>query len=441
MIADALAGKIDLIVTKSVSRFARNTVDSLVTIRELKAHNVEVYFEKEAIYTFDGKGELLLTIMSSLAQEESRSISENVTWGQRKRFSDGKVSMPYKSFLGYEKGEGKDAAPVINQEQAVVVRRIYAEFMNGKTVSGIAKMLTEEGIPTPRGGSTWNPAVIKSILTNEKYKGAALLQKCFTTDFLAHKMKKNEGEIPQYYVEHSHEAIITPEEWDAVQNEFERRKTIGRAYSGADVLANKLVCGDCGSFYGAKVWHSTSKYRKVIWRCNKKYGKENPCTSHTVDEENVKQRFLTAFNSIYENKDSILSAVLEIKEILTNTTELENEIAELITEMQVVVKLTEECISENSRKAQNQQMFNSQYNGLLERYETAKNKHEELVLARDRKHRQGQQIDRFIEQLKDRTELLTEFDDKLWLTTVDKAVVRNDGVIEFHFYGGQVVDG
>ena len=193
MVRDALNGKIDLIVTKSVSRFARNTVDSLVTVRKLKEKGVEVYFEKENIYTLDSKGELLITIMSSLAQEESRSISENVTWGQRKRFADGKVSVAYKQFLGYEKGE--DDIPRIVEKEAVIVQRIYALFMAGKTPGGIARLLTAEGIPTPAGKEQWRSSTIESILTNEKYKGAALLQKKFTVDFLLKKMKPNEGEV------------------------------------------------------------------------------------------------------------------------------------------------------------------------------------------------------------------------------------------------------
>ena len=248
MVKDALAGNIDLIITKSVSRFARNTVDSLTTIRKLKEKGVEVYFEKENIWTFDGKGELLLTIMSSLAQEESRSISENVTWGQRKRFSDGKITLPYKCFLGYEKGETKDDPPVINPEQAELVRRIYTEFMHGKTTYGIAKMLTAEHIPTPAGKEKWRSKTIESILTNEKYRGSARLQKKFTVDFLTKKMKPNEGEVPQYYIEESHEAIIDPAEWDAVQDEMERRKAIGKAYSGKSVLSAKIICGDCGAW-------------------------------------------------------------------------------------------------------------------------------------------------------------------------------------------------
>ena len=203
MVADALAGRIDLIVTKSVSRFARNTVDSLQTIRQLKDKGIECYFEKEGIWTFDGKGELLITIMSSLAQEESRSISENCTWGQRKRFSDGKVCVPYSRFLGYDRGE--EGGLVINEEEAVTVRLIYKMFLEGATPHSIAKHLTERGILSPGGKEKWNQSAVKSILTNEKYKGDALLQKSYTVDFLTKKKKMNEGEIPQYYVENSHE--------------------------------------------------------------------------------------------------------------------------------------------------------------------------------------------------------------------------------------------
>ena len=194
MVEEALAGRIDLILTKSVSRFARNTVDSLQTIRKLKEVGCEVYFEKEQIWSFDGKGELLLTIMSSLAQEESRSISENVTWGKRRAFEAGKVSLPYKRFLGYEKGE--DGRPRIAESEAAVVRLIYTLFLQGKTVNYIARRLTAQGIPTPGGKEKWAVSTIQSILRSEKYKGEAILQKRYTVDFLEHKLKVNEGELP-----------------------------------------------------------------------------------------------------------------------------------------------------------------------------------------------------------------------------------------------------
>lgn len=231
MISDALDGKIDLIVTKSVSRFARNTVDSLTTIRQLKEAGVEVYFEKENIWTFDGKGELLLTIMSSLAQEESRSISENCTWGQRKRFADGKITVPFQRFLGYDRGP--DGNLVVNPEQAVIVKSIYSMFLQGMSYHGIAKKLTADVIPTPGGKEKWSISTVKSILSNEKYKGDALLQKSYTVDFLTKKTKVNEGEIPQYYVEDNHEAIIDPEVFDTV---------IFLTQSDYFFIKNTLVC-------------------------------------------------------------------------------------------------------------------------------------------------------------------------------------------------------
>lgn len=189
MVADALAGRIDLIVTKSVSRFARNTVDSLTTVRQLKEKGVEIYFEKENIWTLDSKGELLITIMSSLAQEESRSISENCTWGQRKRFADGKVTVPFKRFLGYDRGP--DGNLVLNPTEAVTVRRIYSMFLQGMSPYGIAVRLTADGVKSPGGKDKWNAGAVRSILTNEKYKGDALLPKILHGGF---SHKKEEGQ-------------------------------------------------------------------------------------------------------------------------------------------------------------------------------------------------------------------------------------------------------
>ena len=220
MVQDAMDGRIDLILTKSVSRFARNTVDSLTTIRKLKEKGVECFFEKENIWTFDGKGELLITIMSSLAQEESRSISQNCTWGQRKRMADGKVSVPFEHFLGYDRGEHGEL--VVNKEQAETVKLIYDLFLQGLTPHAIAKHLTEHGILTPRKKAKWNPSTVHSILTNEKYKGDALMQKCYTADFLTKKQVINNGVLPQYYVEGDHEAIIPPETFELVQQELLR---------------------------------------------------------------------------------------------------------------------------------------------------------------------------------------------------------------------------
>ena len=218
MIKLALMGGIDLILTKSISRFARNTVDTLQNVRELKAKGVEVFFEKENLRTFDPKCEMLLTIMSSLAQEESRSISENIRWGKRKSMQDGKVSFPYSCFLGYKKGA--DGKLEIVESEAKIVRKIYRLFLSGKSPNSIAKILTKHNIPTPRKKRVWSAIAVKNILTNEKYKGDALLQKTYTEDYLTKRRRKNTGELPQYYVKNSHPAIIPPEVFDEVQKQI-----------------------------------------------------------------------------------------------------------------------------------------------------------------------------------------------------------------------------
>ena len=437
MIADAMSSKIDLIVTKSVSRFARNTVDSLVTIRKLKEKGVEVFFEKENIYTFDGKGELLLTIMSSLAQEESRSISENVTWGQRKRFADGKVSLPYKQFLGYRKGA--DGFPEVVPEEAVIVRRIYTRFMEGLTPVAIAKELTADGIPTPAGKQRWQTSTVESILKNEKYKGAALLQKCFTVDFLTKKKKVNEGEVPQYYVEHSHEPIITPEEFDKVQTEFERRKRISRQYSGKSIFSSRIICGDCGAFFGSKVWNSTSKYRRVIWQCNNKFKGEHKCETPHLDEETIKTRFVGVFNAILADKDSALENCRLMQSTLTDCSGLDAEIESLLEEIDVVTELTKRCIAENSQTAQNQEEYAARYNGFVERYEKAKSRVAELRSIKTARQAQADAIGAFMFEVQE-LDTLSEFDDKLWLTVIDTVTVHADGRMTFKFQGGTEID-
>ena len=326
MISDALSGRIDLIVTKSVSRFARNTVDSLTTVRKLKEKGVEVYFEKENIYTLDSKGELLITIMSSLAQEESRSISENVTWGQRKRFADGKVSMPYKQFLGYRKGA--NGIPEIVPEEAELVIRIYKMFMSGKSTSAIARQLTKEGIPTPGKKKVWQTATVESILTNEKYKGAALLQKKYTVDFLTKTMKTNEGEVPQYYVEDSHPAIIKPAEWEAVQVEMEQRRSKGRRHDCSSPFSGKIFCGDCGGVYGSKTWHSTDKYRRVIWQCNHKYDSGEKCGTPHLREEDLKELFVQALGRYMDDPEDRLEGLQYVQRAMTDTTFVDAELEE-----------------------------------------------------------------------------------------------------------------
>lgn len=434
MIKDALDGKIDLIVTKSISRFARNTVDSLTYVRQLKEHGVEVYFEKENIYTFDSKGELMITIMSSMAQEESRSISENVTWGHRKRFADGKLLVPYKRFLGYQKGP--DDLPEIIPEEAAIVQRIYKMFLDGMTQGVIAKKLEQEGVPTPGGKAQWRFQTIDSILSNEKYKGDALLQKSFTVDFLTKKKKINEGEVPQYYVHNSHPAIIDPEEWDMVHRELARRKRLGGKYRCNDTLCCRVVCGDCGEFYGAKVWHSTSKYKRTIWQCNSKF--INNCKTPTYNGDSIKAGFVTAINQLLENKDDILDSCRLIYDTLTEPNDLDTELAETLQEVEVVAELTQKCIQENSSIAMNQAEFNTKYNLLVERYEKAKQKAESLQSLREERLRKADELSAFMFRIHE-LDVVPEFDSRLWQNGIDIVTAYHDGRLVYRFVSGHEI--
>lgn len=438
MIADALDGKIDLIVTKSVSRFARNTVDSLTTVRKLKDKGVEVYFEKENIWTMDSKGELLITIMSSLAQEESRSISENVTWGQRKRFADGKVNMPYKQFLGYRKGA--DGLPEIVPEEAEIVRTIYRMFVEGISAGSIAKHLTESGVPTPSGKAVWQRHTIESILQNEKYKGSALLQKKYTVDFLQKKMKVNEGEVPQYYVEHSHPAIIAPEEWERVQLELKRRKDSGRRTFSTSPFAGKIICGDCGEIFGSKVWHSNSKYRRTIWQCNAKFKGDTICTTPHLYEDDIKELFVVALSKLLMNREALLEDGRLIRHELMDTSAIDAECEELLREMDVVAGLIQKCINENAVEAIDQDEYISRYNSLVERHEKAKNRYDTLQKKRDRRLIQADVMSGFLFAITELDTLQLQFNPPLWHITVDHVTVYADERLVFYFKNSSEVE-
>jgi len=430
MIEDALAGKINLIITKSVSRFARNTVDSLSTIRKLKEHNVECYFEKENICTFDSKCELLLSIMSSISQEESRSISENVTWGHRRRMADGKVSVPFGRFLGYDRGEHGEL--VVNEEEAEIVREIYRLFLFGLTPHSIAKELTARHIPTPGGKVKWTASTVKSILTNEKYKGDALLQKTFTPDYLTKKTKKNDGQIPQYYVEGSHEGIVTAEIYEAVQTEMERRLGCKSRYSGVDILASKLICGECGSFYSPKVWHSTDQYRRVIYQCGHKYKGERRCSTPHLTAEAIHEAFIRSFNEMIKNKNEIIANLRESIRIVSDTAELEAQRDAAKDEMAFHADMIENLIAENARIAQDQTEYNKKYKTAMERYEHAESNYNSIIAQIAEKHKRAEAMESFINNVKN-LGVITEFDEELWGLLVESVTVFSKDDIRVAF--------
>ena len=312
MIADCEAGKIDLILTKSISRFSRNTLDCLKYTRKLKALNIAVFFEKENINTMDSKGEVLLTIMASLAQQESESLSANVRMGIQYRNQQGKVQINHNWFLGYTKdAEGN---LVIDPEQAEIVRRIYREYLEGASFLQIKRSLEADGIPNGAGHLKWHESNIHQILTNEKYIGDALLQKTYTVSVLDKKRSINNGQRPKYYVEGSHEAIISKDVFMRVQSEIARRANLNpdgkrRVYSSKYALSGMVFCGHCGDIYRRVKWNNRG-CKSTVWRCVSRVLKgkmDFDCPARTVKEEVLQGSIVTAVNDAYARKTTVIS--------------------------------------------------------------------------------------------------------------------------------------
>ena len=321
MIEDCRKGKIDMIVTKSVSRFSRNNLDCLMYVRELKQLGIPIIFEKEGINTIQVSSELLLTLFGALSQAESESISMNVKLGIRQSLKNGNVGFSYKTFLGYRKGV--DGQPEIVPEQADIVRRIYNDFLAGATYLEIAKRLTEENVPTMGGGNRWFSERIKSILKNEKYKGDALLQKTYITDPISKRVKKNNGELPMYYVENSHPAIIERRIFDRVQEEIARRagkkkvkqtgtKTELGRYSGKYALTELLYCGECGTPYRRCTWSRNGK-KKIVWCCVSRldYGKKYCKNSPSVEESRLHNAITAAITKKANSEEINIGGIMD----------------------------------------------------------------------------------------------------------------------------------
>lgn len=377
--------------------------------------------------------EMLLTILSSLSQEESRSISENVKWGQRKKFSDGRFSMCYGLFLGYDKGM------VINEEQAKTIEFIYSEFIMGLSPKAIAKKLTELGYETPGGQKKWYEGTVRSILKNEKYKGCALLQKTYTPDFLTKKSVKNDGKVPQFFVEDSHPAIIDPDQFELVQDIFEERAREPK-HSGATIFSGKIRCGCCGGWYGSKVWHSNDKYRRVIWQCNAKFKDKTRCQTPHLTEDEVKAAFVRMVNKLGADRDFYITELAAIKDRLSDTTELEKEKRLLDQQLAVDAKAVDDLIAQNARKAQNQTEYRERYDALVSRYEETEKKRDAVADQISQRMVRRRKLERFIETVKALPELYTEFDKAQWSGLVDSMTVHSKDKITFTLTSGMEIE-
>ena len=324
MIRQCKQKKIDIVLTKSISRFARNTVDCLNYVRILKERGIAVIFEKENINTLESDSELLITMMGAFAQAESESISANVRWGMRQAMHEGKATIQYKKLYAYERGA--DDKPIIIPEQAEVVKRIYREFLAGANLRMIKDGLEADGILNVSGGKDWSITAVRSILASEKYCGDVLLQKTFRSDCISRKTIRNTGQLPMYLVQNHHEAIVDRRTFDAAQAEMARRNAARSpskkcaptgltSYASKYALSERLVCGECGTLYHRCTWARNDE-KRIVWRCVSRldYGKKYCHDSPTLDEEPLKQAIMAAINSVMSEKGDLVRQIASVME-------------------------------------------------------------------------------------------------------------------------------
>lgn len=425
MIQDCMDGNIDMIITKSISRFARNTLDCLKYIRELKEKNIPVFFEKENINTMDSKGEVLLTIMASLAQQESQSLSQNIKLGLQYRFQNGEVRVNHSRFLGYTKDE--EGNLIIEPAEAEVVKRIYREYLEGASLLQIGRGLEADGILTGAGKTKWRPETLKKILQNEKYIGDALLQKTYTIDFLSKKRVVNNGIVPQYYVENSHEPIIPRGIFMQVQEELVRRANLytgkngkKRVYSSKYALSSIVYCSECGEIYRRVHWNNRG-CRSIVWRCvSRLEEKGSDCTSPTVNEEVLQAAVVKAINELLASKDTFLST------LQANIETVLNEEHDKITN-DIDVKL-EELQNELLRLANSK----TDYEEVAEEiYRLREQKQNALVENAEREGKR-QRIAEMTDFLNEQSCELEEYDEQLVRRLIEKVTIYEDKLtVEF----------
>lgn len=421
MIEDCMSGKIDMIITKSISRFARNTVDCLNYIRQLKDKNISVFFEKEGINSLDAKGEVLLTIMASLAQQESESLSQNVKLGIQYRYQQGQVQVNHNRFLGYTKDENKKL--IIDPTEAEIVKRIYYEYLEGKSLIQIARSLEADDILTAAGKAKWRPETLKKILQNEKYIGDALLQKTYTVDFLTKKRVKNNGIMPQYYVKNCHPAIIPRELFMQVQEEMVRRANLRggkdgkkRVYSSKYALSSIVYCGQCGDIYRRVHWNNRG-YKSIVWRCvSRLEEKGSECTAPTINEETLQTAVVKTINELLANKEPFLQALQKNVATILNeendnaTNDIDSKLEELQQQLLIQAKSKndyEDVADEIYRLRELKQ------NALVENAER-EGKRQRIAEINDFLNEQSCQLEEYDEQLVRRLiEKVTVFDEKM----------------------------
>ena len=444
MIRQCRQGKIDLILTKSFSRFARNTLDSVDYIRELRALGIGVVSEKENMNTLNEDSEMLITILSCFAQAESESISKNVSWGIHQSFKNGNVPMQYSRLLGYRKG--KNDAPEIVPDEAEVVKEIYRCYLDGMSMNLIADRLNGKGLKTKKNNSPYRKAVIQRILTNEKYAGDAILQKTYVTDCITKKTRKNNGELPMYIVKNHHEPIISRDDFNRVQEEMARRsakrniaekltKTEQGKYSAKYALSELLFCGECGAHYRRVTW-TAKGFKEIKWRCISRiqYGKRKCHDSPTIDEQPLHRAIVSAINEFCEVKDDVAKVLWEsVTEDLDanlngGVQAAQQRIDELTRNIDELIKLA--TVPESAASAMTDiEKFSEEMKALREFIKAEK-------LKQAKTKRSNTELDMVLKRLENEDFAMTEYDDVVVRHLIEKVTVMDKNTITVTFKGG-----
>ena len=404
-----------MVITKSISRFARNTLDCLKYIRQLKDKNIPVFFEKENINMMDSKGEILLTIMASLAQQESQSLSQNVKLGLQFRYQQGLVQVNHNRFLGYTKDE--EGMLVIEPEEAEIVKRIYREYLEGASLLQIGKGLEADGILTAAGKAQWR----------EKYIGDALLQKTYTVDFLSKKRVKNNGIVPQYYVEGSHEAIIPRDLYMQVQEEMARRANLHsgsdrkkRVYSSKYALSSIVYCPKCGDIYRRIAWNNRGKH-STVWRCctRVEHGPK-ACDAPTIQESDLQDAVMRAINGVLGGREVFLPLLEENIEAVIGYG-VDDEIAEI------------DCrLAEQQKELLKLANVKKDYSKVADEIDRLREERQNILTREADREGRRQRIEEMKDFLQEQADTPLEYDEQLVRRLIEKVTMyENKAVVEF----------
>lgn len=448
MIRQCKQGKVDLILVKSISRFARNTVDCLNYIRLLKERNIAVFFEKENINTMESDSELLITMMGAFAQAESESISANVRWGKRQAMKEGRVSSQCSRLYGYQKGS--DDEPEIIPRQAEVVRRIYDTYLAGASLREICKMLEDEGIPSRSGQAQWSISTVKNILTNEKYCGDVLTQKTYIKSCMDKRVIRNHGELPQYLIRNNHEGIIDRDTYDRVQAEMARRNGTRASsqkntptgisrYSSKFALTERLVCGECGTLYRRCTWVSKGE-KRIVWRCISRldYGKKYCHHSPTMEEGPLQKAIITAINRVMSGRDELLDRI---------TNAMQSEISPISSggmTLSDIDRRLKELEAETARLIQESagdiRGYQEQFRAVMNEAADLKERKKKLLAEKEQNTESCLRIQSAINKLESAPSQLTEWDESMIRQLVETVTVLNKATIRVTLIGGEEIE-